>query len=583
MKFLQSALLAALFAGAAFSVPIGMIAPKTPCAAMQDKAISASEIALPTKGAVITSATLNRAVPGPDDQPWAGVPEYCDLTGSISPIDPQAPPIMFRVSVPTMWNEGAWHVGGGGTNGVVPATSLNRAQSSAPTTPTLLSQGYAVYGSDSGHQSGGFGGAGRGPAPGGATGAPGAPPMSAGRGAPNPAANNWIVNQESWMNFSYEQLKKTHDVAMQILTTMYSTKAKTSYFAGTSQGGREGLEVVTRYPADYDGVYSTVPLAYFSSLLIDPTVKGVTQLAPGTWLPPAKASAIHDEILRLCDALDGAADGVINNYSACQKLVDPTITKNPFAKLRCSGGADTGNDCLSDGQLATLGSFYAPVKFGYTVANGRKDWPGWGVGMEGRGWLTSNTQPDASNPAGFNGGIGAAVQRGRLGFSQDFNLLTLDFAKFQKQIQDLAVQLDVSEDWSAFLKKGGKLIMVTAASDYISNPRAQMRLYERVVAHSGQSAVDKSVRYYVMPNVGHGLTGTSAKGDEFPASWDAASALISWVEKGTAPPDAITLSRVDRTSHSVTGTRIMCRYPNYPKYKGAGETFSAGSYACTAP
>ena len=509
----------------------GAIAPKTDCASMKDKTIPASAIGLSTKGAVITGATP--------------MPEYCDLTGSISPVDPKAPPILFRITVPTEWNQESWHIGGGGTNGVVPMTAIARLQSAPPSAPALVSQGFAVYGSDSGHQ-GGFGA----------------------RGGPAPS-NDWIVNQESWMNFSYEQLKKTHDVAMQTLTMMYGVKAKFSYFAGTSQGGREGLEVVSRYPADYDGVYSTVPLAYFAGLLIDPTVKGVTQLAPGAWLPPAKSNIIHDEILRLCDSLDGAADGIINNYVGCQKKIDPSITKDPFVKLRCTGGADTGSDCLSDGQLATLGSFYAPEKFGYKLANGETDWPGWGAGMEGRGWLTSNSQPDVNNPAGFNGGIGAAVQKGRIGFSQDFNLLTLDFAKFRKQIEALSDQLDVREDWSAYLKKGGKLIMVTAASDYISNPRAQQRLYDRVVARNGKAGVDKSVRYYVMPNVGHGMTGTNAKGEQLPAFWDAAAALIDWVEKGTTPPDSITLS-------GGTATRLMCRYPEYPGFSGTG-------YHCVAP
>jgi feruloyl esterase len=385
------------------------------------------------------------------------------------------------------------------------------------------------------------------------------------------------------MNFAYEQLKKTHDAAMQVLLTMYGSKAKVSYFAGASQGGREGLEVVTRYPADYDGVYVAVPLAYFSSLLIDPTVKGVSQLAPGSWLPPAKSTAIHDEILRQCDALDGAADGVINNYSACQKLIDPSVTKDPFAKLRCAGGADTGDSCLSDLQLATLGSFYAPVHYTYKLANGRTDWPGWGAGMEGRGWLTTPTQPDVSNPAAFNGGIGAAAQKGRIGFSQNFNLLTLDLDKYQKQMQDLSTQLDVSEDWSAFLKKGGKVIWVTGASDYISNPRAQMRLYDRVAARLGQTTVDKSIRYYVMPNSGHGLSGNSAKGEPLPSSWDAQSALVDWVEKGIAPPATITLTAFDRITNQPTGSRLMCRYPDYPRYTGSGPQLAASSYTCVAP
>lgn len=551
-------------ANAAVTAPTASLSPRIQCADMKGKAIPAAAIGLPTSGAVITSATLTPAVTPPADKPWNAGPEYCDLTGSITPVDPSAPSILFRLSIPTQWNQQTWHVGGGGLDGMLPMTGNLRVQSSPPNSPSLLAQGYAVYGSDSGHQGGGFG-----------------PPPPRGAAA-SASPSDWTVNQEAWMNFAYQQLKKTHDTANQILLMMYGSKAKVSYFAGASQGGREGLEVVTRYPADYDGVYVAVPLAYFSSLLIDPTVKGVTQLAPGAWLPPAKGAPIHDEILRQCDALDGAADGVINNYVACQKLVDPTITKDPFAALRCPAGADTGNTCLSDPQLATLGSFYAPVRYSYTLANGRTDWPGWGTGMEGRGWLTSPTQPDLDHPSSFNAGIGASVQKGRIGFSQDFNLLTLDLNKDQKQMQDLSNQLDVSEDWSAFLKKGGKVIMVTGASDYISNPRAQMRLYEKVAARAGQAAIDKAVRYYVMPNSGHGLSGASAKNEDLPSSWDAETALVNWVQQGIAPPAAVTLTGFDRAISQPTGSRLMCRYPNYPRYI-SGPGFAASSYHCVAP
>ena len=230
-----------------------------------------------------------------------------------------------------------------------------------------------------------------------------------------------------------------------------------SYFAGGSQGGREGLEVVSRYPDDYDGVYSTVPLAYFAALMIDPSVKGVSQLAPGTWVPPSKTAAIRNETLRLCDSLDGLEDGVISNYLACNSKLDPDVTPNPLANIRCRDGADTGDDCLSDAQMATVNSLHASVKFSYKLANGETDWPGWGTAGESTGmfgWLVSETQPDVNNPGAFNAGIGAATQRGRLGFSQDFNLLTLDLKKFQKQIQAMSDELDVREDWSGFLDRG---------------------------------------------------------------------------------------------------------------------------------
>lgn len=565
------------------------IAPKADCASMKGRTIAAADIGLPTKGVTITDAKLNPGS-GPTQTPNAFVPEYCAISGVVAPVDPAAPDINFQVDIPTLWNQKSFHEGGGGTNGMIPRQVVNPVgspfQTSVPDAPSVLAEGYSIFGSDSGHKSPAFGrgpggpaGAGRGP------GAAPAPPPDPGDVA---AANAWIVDEESWMNFAYEQLKKTHDAAMQVMLMMYGTKSKVTYFIGTSQGGREGLEALTRYPNDYDGVLSQVPLAYFAGLLFDPTVKGVSQLAPGTWVPPAKAPAIAAEIVRLCDSLDGLADGVINNYLACDRKLDPDITPSPLANIRCPGGADTGNDCLSDKQIATVNSFHATEHFGYAMANGESDWPGWGTGLEGVsglfGWLLSATQPDVNNPGAFNGGIGAAVQRGRFGGGQDFNLLTLNFAGFQKQIQTLSGQLDVREDWSGFFKRKGKLIIVTGGSDYISNPRAQMRLYDRVVAHSVRETVDQSVRYYVSPNVGHGLNGASAKGIPVPNLENTLSYLQDWVENGIAPPDPIIQSHLDSApSHAVLSSRPLCRYPKYPHYNGTGDPNTASSYTCTAP
>ena len=38
------------------------------------------------------------------------------------------------------------------------------------------------------------------------------------------------------------------------------------------------------------------------------------------------------------------------------------------APLRCAGGADTGDSCLSDIQIETLKAMNAPVKFGFPLA-----------------------------------------------------------------------------------------------------------------------------------------------------------------------------------------------------------------------
>ena len=190
------------------------ITPKVECGSMVNRKIPAGQIGLPSRGAVITEAVIHPEGETTQGRIQASLPEYCDITGAIAPVDTKAPNIEFRVSIPTKWNQKSWHVGGGGNNGVIPATSMARLASSPPSKPSLVAQGYAVYGSDSGHQSRRGPGRGRG--------------MRA--AAPDPSEHDWIVNQESWMNYAYQQLKKTHDVAMQVMTIMYGSPGECVLF-----------------------------------------------------------------------------------------------------------------------------------------------------------------------------------------------------------------------------------------------------------------------------------------------------------------------------------------------------------------
>jgi hypothetical protein len=80
----------------------------------------------------------------------------------------------------------------------------------------------------------------------------------------NPAnSDDWAINDEVMKNLGYMQLKKTHDAAMSIINKIYRNKPKYNYFFGTSQGGREALNVAQRYPEDYDGVAANVPVVNF--------------------------------------------------------------------------------------------------------------------------------------------------------------------------------------------------------------------------------------------------------------------------------------------------------------------------------
>src|SRR4029434_1870617 len=88
----------------------------------------------------------------------------CSIDGAMAPTDTSSHgrAINFRVVLPASWSSHAAQMGGGGMNGSIPNVTGGEAAA-------LLQRGFATYGSDSGHQQGGFGGP-RGGAPAGPTG-----------------------------------------------------------------------------------------------------------------------------------------------------------------------------------------------------------------------------------------------------------------------------------------------------------------------------------------------------------------------------------------------------------------------------
>lgn len=531
--------------------------PKVDCTEQAGRAIPASAIALPTGGATISSATL---VPEAAESVGTtsvvrALPEYCRILGSILPVDPAAGPIGFQLNIPTRWNRKTIHVGGGGLNGSIPGNLAAIGSSGSPISgafppdaPYPLSSGYAMFGGDSGHQDPG-----------------------------NTAT--WALNDEAWLNFGHAALKKTHDAAFAVIEAMYRDRPKVSYFMGQSQGGREAMEVAQRYPEDYDGVVATAPLIGYSAHVIHKTLLATVQTGGG-WIPPAKYGAIGNEVLRQCDGLDGLSDGIISNYPACRARFLPQNVANPYAAIRCPDGADSGNSCVSDAQIATLNHMHAPTHFGFALANGWTEFPGYGVGREAMsGWLGITPQPDtATQPA--LGQPGATV---RYGIIKDpsFNLVNFSIAPFRERIQSASEIIDsTNTDLSRFFARGGRLVIKAQSSDYSSNPQIAMRWYEQLVGRFGQAAVDQHVRFYILPNGDHGGSVQSATGEAMPRYIDLVQMSMDWVEKDVVPADAPVLSaKATLPPYTVSATRPMCRYPLYPHYAG-GDPKSASSFRC---
>jgi feruloyl esterase len=517
-------------------------------------------------------------------------PAYCSIDGAMAPTDtsPNGRPINFRVALPASWAGRAVQMGGGGMNGSIP--NLTGGEAAA-----LMQRGFATYGSDSGHQQGGFGPRRGGPA--GARGGGAAAPAAAPAPAP---AGEWSLSDEAIKNLGYMQMKKTHDAAMVLMERLYGARPRYNYYVGGSQGGREALTVAQRYPADYDGIAANVPIVSFSSLMLAPEWIRIQEKPLANWIPPAKTEAIRAEFVRQCDKLDGLSDGIINNYMACRAIFDMSQgspTRNPWAAKRCPNNVDpnpqdtTAGACFTDGQISTLKVVYSRYRFATPLAHGARTFGMW----------VPTTDPSGSGlivNARFRGQEGApenAPNHSHLGVLGVTGFLMknpaanpLDYVEggpLNARREELSAWLDsINPDLSAFAKRGGKMIVAIGTNDSLASPGAQLDYYQSVLDTMGRAAVDSFGRFYVLPQTGHGLSGSSytMNGDgqaiaarQIPSRFDRVAMLLEWVEKGVAPPKSATVT-------GNAGTLPMCSYPAYPRYNGGSAT-EAASYACVEP
>jgi feruloyl esterase len=552
-----------------------------------DKVIFEADCTVARLGSEIASTAIGEPVSGValTTPRWVtatdSVPAHCAVDGSMAPVDrtPTSRPILFRVVLPAKWTGRAAQLGGGGLNGVIPNLT------GGPNNPLL--RGFATYGSDSGHQAGGFGGR------------RGAPPAS----EPPPPVNtapDWTLNEEAIRNLGYMQMKKTRDAAMVLMERVYGERPRFNYFIGTSQGGREALTVAQRYPADYDAVISNVPIVSFSTLMLAPELIRIKEKPLASWVTAAKVEAIRTEFMRQCDRLDGLVDGIINNYVACRAIFDVSQgapNRRPWSGRRCPNNVDpnpqdtSANACLTDGQMETLELVYSRYGFTTPLANNVTTFGMW----------VPNTDPSGSgliSSIRFRGQEGAPVDApmhthlGVLGVTgflmRDLAANPLDYVEggpLNHRREELSAILDsTSPDLSAFYKRGGKLIVTIGTNDTLASPGAQLDYYESVVRRMGRATLDRFARLFVIPQAGHGLSGTNLgiDGDgkaiptgPIPNSFDRLGVLLDWVEKNQEPPVSLIVTAGDRSLP-------LCSYPSYPRYV-EGPTTSASSYRCSEP
>jgi feruloyl esterase len=278
---------------------------------------------------------------------------------------------------------------------------------------------------------------------------------------------------------------------------------------------------------------------------------------------------IAADALAECDGLDGVKDAIVSNMAACRAGADERLKR-----WACPGASA----CLNAAQLETVKLYHAGFSDAWQPAGSTNGYTGYNVleGVE----MNLGDQPRFAYPLKDGPNAHATLRadeflRHFVARDTNFDLRKFDVkapGALEPQLKRIAELIGAtSPDYSAFARRGGKVLLMQGADDASVSPYENIRRYQSIVDTMGAPAVRNFMRFYVVPGQGHGI-GT------FQAGWDNLDALDAWVDRGVAPPAAPIAT--DNGLKSAGRSRPLCEYPKWPRYKGSGDPDQAANFAC---
>lgn len=182
-----------------------------------------------------------------------------------------------------------------------------------------------------------------------------------GLGFSTAAANNghngtsglpFLNHPETIADFAYRSVHTGAVVGKQVTRAMYGCHEKKSYYLGCSTGGREGYKEAQDFPEDFDGIVAGAPAFDFNHLIAwsYSFFQYLGTNTSSTFVPAALWKTINAEILKQCDGLDGAMDGIIEDAELCYWRPESLI---------CAKNQTT--NCLTGTQAAAVRKVYEPL------------------------------------------------------------------------------------------------------------------------------------------------------------------------------------------------------------------------------
>src|SRR5215831_10278422 len=365
-----------------------------------------------------------------------------------------------------------------------------------------------------------------------------------------------MSHPEQIKDFGYRSAHEMTVASKAIVKALYGTAPKYSYMAEGGGGTIAALSSAQRYPDDYD----TIAVTGMSSYLTRHTfgqmwIWQATHKDAASFIPQEKYAVLHKAALDACDALDGLKDGVVGDVARCK--FDPSVTM-------CKSG--DGADCLTAPQVEAAKKIYAGP---HNPRTGEEIYSPLYPGSE-LGW---------AQLAGGDVPLGIPVEFFKYYVFRDpawdYKTQPINFdgdvtLSNRAEIQPVNA---VDPDLGKFFARGGKLLLVDGWADTAVPPKVAINYYNAVVARLGAKAVKDSMRFFMVPGMGHGPGTTGPENFNF----DALSLIEQWKEHGAAPDQLIVDHFKDGKK---VGTRLVCQYPQVAVYKGTGNAESSASYSC---
>ncbi|MCX8999841.1 tannase/feruloyl esterase family alpha/beta hydrolase [Rhizobiaceae bacterium BDR2-2] len=407
---------------------------------------------------------------------------------------------------------------------------------------------------------------------------------------------DWGLDAQKRQDFAFRAQHLTAAAVRALIHTFYGQTERYSYFNGCSDGGREALMEAQRFPEDFDGIIAGAPAMLFqvqNTLYHGWQAVSNTDAEGRVILTSDKLPVLHRAVVSACDALDGAEDGLI---------ADPAACRFDLSEIVCAEEAADTSACLTRAEAEVARKFYegprdpqtgAFLTAGQPLYGSELEWQGVYVADSADGRLMSEMAAlPVLRTLAFPEPKGDAFTLADLAFTE----ATLDALRPRHPLFDAT-----NADLSAFAEKGGKLILWHGLADPHIAPANTLAYHKALEAHLGADTVAGFERLYLLPGVGHCGNG------EGPANLDLLSAMMAWVEGGSAPDVIITRSaseassfgapdfdgkgeapqhggnRPPRASTLPAMTRPVYPWPAVARYTGTGDVTEAANWEKGGP